>query len=92
MDVPFAQDVRVSEDSLTVDLSDGRSLSVPLAWFPRLIHGSDSERANWRLVGRGDGIHWPDLDEDISVAGLLAGKPSSETQDSLARWLSHRSS
>ena len=90
MEVPFAQDVRVTEDTLSVDLSDGRSLSVPLAWFPRLVHGSPRERRNWRLIGQGEGIHWPDLDEDVSVAGLLAGRPSGESQSSFARWLKGR--
>jgi len=91
MDIPFAQDVRVSNDTLTVDLSDGRSISVPLPWFPRLVHGTEPERARWRLIGQGEGIHWEDLDEDISVAGLLAGKASGESQASLAKWLAQRS-
>jgi hypothetical protein len=86
----FAQDVRVSNDTLTVDLSDGRSISVPLAWFPRLSNGTEQERARWRLIGQGQGIHWEDLDEDISVVGLLAGKPSGESQKSLAKWLGQR--
>ena len=82
-----AQSVTVSDDALTVDLSDGRTISVPLAWFPRLAHGTSGERANWRLIGRGVGIHWPDVDEDISVESLLAGRRSGETQDSLRRWI-----
>jgi hypothetical protein len=69
---------------------DGRTLTVPLAWYPRLAHGRPEERANWRLIGRGEGIHWPDLDEDISVDGLLAGRRSGESQASLARWLAER--
>jgi hypothetical protein len=85
-----AQDVTVSDESLTVDLVDGRSVSVPLAWYPRLTHASPVERQNWRLIGRGEGIHWPDLDEDISVAALLAGHPSGESQASLERWLKNR--
>ncbi len=84
------QDVDVSEDTLTVDLSDGRSLSVPLAWYPRLYAGTPAERKNWRLIGRGVGIHWPDLDEDLSVEGLVLGKKSTESQASLARWLGQR--
>jgi hypothetical protein len=92
MEVPFAQDVRVTGDTLSVDLTDGRSISVPLAWFPRLVHGSEEERSRWELIGRGHGIHWPHLDEDISVAGLLAGKPSGESQASLAKWLQGRRS
>jgi uncharacterized protein DUF2442 len=87
---PVAQSVSVTDDALIVDLHDGRTVSVPLAWYPRLLHGTAEERARWRLIGRGEGIHWPDLDEDISVAGLLAGKPSGESQRSLARWLSSR--
>lgn len=79
--------VRISADALTVELIDGRSISVPLAWFPRLSHGSLSERSNWRLIAGGHGIHWPDLDEDISVEGLLSGKPSGESQASFKKWL-----
>jgi hypothetical protein len=85
-----AQQVLVTEDSLTVDLVDGRTISVPLAWYPRLFHGTPQERRNWRLIGQGEGIHWPDLDEDISVENLLAGKPSGESQRSLKRWLEGR--
>lgn len=84
------QDVTVSEDTLTVDLSDGRSVSVPVGWYPRLWHGNVSERNHWRLIGRGVGIHWPELDEDISLAGLLQGKPSNESTKSLERWLHER--
>lgn len=86
----LAQQVTVTDDTLVVDLVDGRSVSVPLPWYPRLTHGTPAERANWRLIGRGEGIHWPDLDEDISVAGLLAGRSSGETQSSLRRWLESR--
>lgn len=92
LEVPFAEKVAVSDDTLSVDLSDGRSISVPLAWYPRLSHASAAERKRWRLIGRGLGIHWIDLDEDISVEGLLAGKPSGESQASLGRWLAERSS
>lgn len=92
IEVPFAEDVQVSKDTLKVDLSDGRTISVPLAWFPRLVHGSAAERRNWRLIGKGQGIHWDDLDEDLSVEGLLAGKPSGESQSSFARWLRSRES
>jgi hypothetical protein len=80
----------VSEDTLTVDLSDGRSLSVPLAWYPRLLHATPAERGNWKLIARGEGVHWPDVDEDISVAGLIAGRPSGESAASLQRWLAAR--
>ena len=86
----LAQHVTVTEDALIVDLVDGRTVSVPLSWYPRLAHGTAIERSSWRLIGRGEGIHWPDLDEDISVAGLLAGRPSGETQHSLRRWLESR--
>lgn len=88
--VAQAQRVSVTEDTLIVDLIDGRSVSVPLSWFPRLVHGTPEERKNSRLIGRGEGIHWPDLDEDISVADLLAGTPSGESQSSLKRWLEGR--
>jgi hypothetical protein len=88
----LAQHVAVTDDTLVVDLVDGRTVSVPIAWYPRLAHGTPSERSNWRLIGRGEGIHWPDLDEDISVIGLLAGRPSGETQSSLRRWLESRQS
>ncbi|MEN6332789.1 MAG: DUF2442 domain-containing protein [Phycisphaerales bacterium] len=85
-----ALDVSVTEDTLTVDLADGRTLSVPLAWYPRLLHGTPQERRNWRLIGDGVGIHWPDLDEDISIEGMLLGRRSGEKQNSLQRWLQAR--
>ena len=85
-----AQAVAVTDDTLSVDLVDGRTVSVPLAWYPRLAHGSAAERENWRLIGRGEGIHWPDLDEDISVDSLLAGRASGESQSSLEHWLRSR--
>jgi len=84
------QRVVVTDDSLTVDLSDGRTVSVPLAWYPRLLHGTPEERSNWRLIGDGEGIHWPDLDEDISVEGIILGKLSGESQRSFHRWLKER--
>ncbi len=87
---PWAQVVQVTEDLLVVELLDARILSVPLAWFPRLLAGNAAERANWRLVGRGEGIHWPDLDEDISIASLFAGHASTESQQSLKQWLGAR--
>lgn len=86
-----AQSVTLSDDSLTVELEDGRTISVPLAWYPRLLHGSQTERNNWRLIGKGEGIHWPDLDEDISVENLLNAKTSGESQRSFKRWLEKRS-
>jgi hypothetical protein len=85
-----ARRVATTDDTLTVELSDGRTISVPLAWFPRLANGAVAERANWRLIGSGKGIHWPTLDEDISVENLLVGRRSGESQDSLRRWLHNR--
>ncbi len=92
IEVPLAQRVTVTDDTLCVDLSDGRSISVPLAWYPRLQHASPAERKHWRLIGKGTGLHWEDLDEDISVEGLLAGRPSGESQPSFKRWLAARAS
>lgn len=86
------KNVIVTDESLTVDLLDGRTVSVPLAWFPRLLHSTREERNNWRLIGRGEGIHWPDLDEDVSAENLLSGRPSGESQTSFQRWLSERRS
>lgn len=91
IEVPDAENVTVTGDTLSVDLSDGRTISVPLAWFPRLVHATPEERQNWRLIGKGQGIHWEDLDEDISVEGLLAGRASGESQASFKKWLSQRS-
>ncbi len=85
-----AQDVRITDDELQVALEDGRTISVPLAWFPRLLHGTPEERNHWELIGEGEGIHWPQLDEDIAVHHLLLGIPSQESPASLARWLARR--
>lgn len=85
-----AESVTLTNDTLTVELSDGRSLSVPLDWFPRLVYATQAERKRWRLVGRGRGIHWDLLDEDIGVDGLLAGKPSGESHASFQKWLASR--
>jgi hypothetical protein len=85
-----AQNVQITDDALIVDLSDGRTVSVPLAWFPRLLHGTLEERNKWRLIGEGEGIHWPDIDEDISVENLILGKPSGESQKSFKKWLEAR--
>ena len=85
-----AQRVTVTTETLVVDLVDGRTISVPVAWYPRLAHGTAAERARWRFIGEGEGIHWPDLDEDLSIEGLLAGRRSGETQASLQRWLERR--
>lgn len=81
------QNIAVTDDTLIVDLLDGRTISASLAWYPRLLHGTPEERSNWRLIGAGEGIHWPDLDEDISVENLSPGKPSGESQSSFKRWL-----
>lgn len=89
--VPTAIGLAVTDDALRVDLSDGRTLTVPLAWFPRLLHATPAERNDWRLIGDGEGIHWPAVDEDISVEGLIAGRPSTESDKSLRDWLSRRS-
>jgi hypothetical protein len=85
-----AMNVAVSDDTLTVDLTDGRTISVPLLWYPRLSHATAAERKSWRLISDGEGIHWPDLDEDISVEGLLAGRSSRESLASLKKWLEAR--
>lgn len=85
-----AQQVAVTDDFLEVDLVDGRSITAPLAWYPRLLHATVQERDNWRLIGDGVGIHWSELDEDLSVEGLLLGRPSAESQRSLRRWLESR--
>jgi hypothetical protein len=82
-----AKAVKITGTDLSVELEDGRTIIVPLAWFPRLIHGKPAERKHWRLIGKGVGIHWPDLDEDISVENLLDGQQSGESQRSLERWL-----
>ncbi len=81
--VAHAQRVSITDDTLAVDLTDGRTVSVPISWFPRLVHATSRECENWRLIGRGEGIHWVDLDEDISVVDLLAGARSAESQASL---------
>lgn len=85
----LVHDAQVTEDSLTFCLSDGRSISAPLVWFPRLVHGTPEERSHWE-IGSGIGVHWPDLDEDISVEGMLLGQPSGESPKSLQRWLDSR--
>src|SRR6266852_9957370 len=86
-----ATEVSVESDEIAVELLDGRTIIVPLVWYPRLVHGTAKERMNWRLIGQGEGIHWPDLDEDISVQNLLGGQPSGESQRSFQRWLESRS-
>ena len=71
------RDLRLTDDDLIVDLVDGRTISVPLAWYPRLLHATSEQRENWRIAGGGFGIHWPDIDEDLSTEGLLRGAPAS---------------
>lgn len=87
---PLAVDVAISGDNLTVTLADGRSLSVPITWYPRLVEATDSERANWQLLGSGYAIEWPDLDEHIGITGLLAGRRSGESNTSFQRWIASR--
>jgi hypothetical protein len=90
--LPAVMGVLITDDVLAVDLTDGRTISVPLAWYPRLLHARPDERSNWRLIANGEGVHWPILDEDISVESLIRGKPSSESATSLKRWLAQRGS
>ena len=87
IETPGAVAVAVTDEALTARLGDGRSISVPLAWFPRLVHATPAERDNWSLSNDGEHVHWPDLDEDISVGGLLAGYRSNESGESFRRWL-----
>jgi len=89
-DIPVIEHVVIADDTLAVELSDGRTISVPLAWFPRLTHATPDERERWRLIGKGRGIHWDAVDEDISVECLLAGKSSGESPASLQKWLESR--
>src|SRR5215472_17396431 len=86
----LATQVEVGADTLSVELADGRTIAVPLAWYPRLAHATAEERGSWRLIGGGRGVHWPLIDEDISVANLLAGQPSAESQSSFRKWLAGR--
>ncbi len=86
----LASGVAVREDTLSVELADGRTVAAPLAWYPRLAHATAEERNTWRLIAGGRGIHWSALDEDISVANLLAGQPSAESQSSFKQWLASR--
>jgi len=90
IEIPQARSVRVTSETLHVDLSDGRTISVPVGWYPRLAHATTGERKEWRLIAQGRGIHWESIDEDISVEGPLAGRPSGESQSSFKRWLGLR--
>ena len=92
LSLPRAVHVTVTDDTLSVDLEDGRTISVPIGWYPRLVYGTSAERANVQISGAGYGFHWPDLDEDIGVEGLLLGKRSVESQESFKRWLEQRKS
>jgi hypothetical protein len=90
LSLPRIVNVTVTDDTLMVDLEDGRTISVPVSWYPRLAYGSPEERANFQISGAGYGIYWPDLDEDVGVEGLLLGKKSSESPSSFERWLQAR--
>jgi len=87
---PLATDVALTDEEMTVGLADGRRIMVPLAWYPRLLSASPPQRQNWRLLGEGYAIEWPDLDKHISIEGLLAGRMSGESRQSLERWLERR--
>jgi Protein of unknown function (DUF2442) len=89
--LPRVVSVTVTDDTLSVDLEDGRTIAVPIGWYPRLAHGTPAERANVQIRGAGYGLYWPELDEDIGVEGLLLGKPSTESAASFERWLQRRS-
>ena len=88
---PAAISISFEDSHLVVELRDGRTISVPVSWFPRLEHSSRDERSRWEILGSGSGIRWPDIDEDISIDALLAGKRSNESQSSLKKWLDGRS-
>ncbi|MGB6064165.1 MAG: DUF2442 domain-containing protein [Desulfomonilaceae bacterium] len=85
-----ARNVVVTDETVIVELDDGRTISAPTAWYPRLFHATPEERNNWRLIAKGEGIHWPDLDEDISIENILFGEPSGESQRSFKQWLDAR--
>lgn len=89
-DLPSAAHVEVTDDTLSVDLIDGRTISVPLGWYPRLEFATPEERSKWRFIGNGEGIHWEDIDEDISIENLFYGRRSGESQLSLKKWLQNR--
>ncbi len=88
--VARGENILVTDDAIVLDLADGRTITIPLAWYPRLLHGTPDERALWEWIGDNDGIHWALLDEDISVEGIIAGRRSGESQKSLQRWLEMR--
>jgi hypothetical protein len=88
--VPRIVSVTVTDETLSADLEDGRTISVPIGWYPRLANGTPAERASFQISGGGYGIHWPELDEDLGIEGLLLGKKSNESATSFKRWLDHR--
>jgi len=90
LEIPKIQSLNITDDTLSVDLSDGRTISVPLAWYPRLLSASETERNDWRSISEGEGIHWEQLDEDISTKNLILGQPSGESQKSFQKWLNNR--
>jgi hypothetical protein len=90
IEIPNAIDVKSTDEALIVELNDGRMITAPLTWYPRLLQATAQERSHWRLIGKGQGIHWEDLDEDVSVENLLAGRRSGESQKSLKHWLETR--
>ena len=90
LEVPKIQGITITEDTLSADLSDGRTISVPLAWYPRLMNASVEERHNWHFIANNEGIHWTQLDEDIRIKNLILGQPSGESQKSLQQWLNAR--
>ncbi|MCE2494672.1 MAG: DUF2442 domain-containing protein [Alphaproteobacteria bacterium] len=92
IDVPGAITIDVTGDSLTAELSDGRTISVPLAWYPRLIHATPEERNNWEIHAEGRHLHWPDLDEDLSIEMLVTGQKSGESRRSFNQWLAAKRS
>ncbi len=85
-----AQAVHVDDNALSVELTDGRTIITPLTWYPRLMYGTAKERAKFEIIGDGRYVHWPDLDEDLTIAGILAGRQSRESNESLKRWLDAR--
>ncbi len=90
VEIPKVENLIVTDETLSVELSDGRTISVPLAWYPRLLNATEKEKKKWKLIGRGVGIHWKDIDEDISIKALLLGRASGESQQSLKKWLKKR--
>ena len=84
--------IHIDDDTLTVRLVDGRTITAPLSWYPRLVRGTPTERNDWRLIGDGEGVRWSALDEDLSLESLIAGRPSAESAASLARWIARRGS